>query len=352
MANLEAELHFDDFEIHRLGPSIESFSLNAPTKMSPISWVHESRELAFFIDIGIRRKTLSRSKAKVKIAVLLEPLAWTRGVARAAVALRTNFDAVLTFDEGLLSLGDPFVPYIPGGIQLKPENVIPTPEKVNLISMSASSKKQLPGHIIRHEIAERFQSNPDLQLMGRGFNPYDDPNCPFSTFAYSIAVENSRMDCNVTEKVLQCMLNMCVPIYWGGALGPMGFNEKGFIAFNSVDELPGIFDSISMDDYEARREALEENFIVAQKYISKEVNLLRSLARVPGLERYADLTEHNSPITFDLPIEPGRESYEKKVLSTLSARLLRQWRYHFQFFWHFRSRMIVSKSLTHGEING
>jgi len=343
--SIKAELYFDDFEVSRGSLDIRDYSLNGYTKMSPLTWVQKCDDLAFFLDIGISRRNVRKCDSKVKIAVLLEPVAWAKGVTRAALALKRNFDAVLTFDDELLKFGAPFMPYVPGGIQLKPENVIPAPNKVSLLSMSASAKNELPGHILRHQIAERFSSLAGFSVMGGGYDPYDSPNQPFSTFAYSVVVENSKSEFNVTEKLLQSLLNECVPIYWGAPLEHLGFNLNGIISFTDIGELPKILSEISIEDFESRRSAVQENFKVAQTYMSKEINILRSISGLPGLEQFTDLGKMRSGFGFDEPVEPGRTYTENQITESFLGRLLRQWRYRFQFAWHITSVLRVNKIL-------
>jgi hypothetical protein len=181
--------------------------------------------------------------------------------------------------------------------------------------------------------------------MGGGYDPYDSPNQPFSTFAYSVVVENSKSEFNVTEKLLQSLLNECVPIYWGAPLEHLGFNLNGIISFTHIGELPKILSEISMEDFESRRSAVQENFKVAQTYMSKEINILRSISGLPGLEQFTDLGKMRSGLGFDEPVEPGRTYTENQSTESFLGRLLRQWRYRFQFAWHVKSVLRVNKIL-------
>lgn len=331
--SIEAGLYFDEIEIKRNSSALKDFSLNGPTKLSPILWVEESPDISFFIDIGISNRSLKACRSKIRVAVIMEPVQWAPGVARAALALKHNFDAILTFDDKLLALGKPFVPFVPGGIQLMPDGVVPTPHKKELVSMSASKKAVLPGHRLRHEVASIVGADAGLKLLGGGYQPYDSPNEPFSSFLYSIVIENSRARHYVTEKLLQCMLNKCVPIYWGGAIEQLGFDVSGVIAFDSARDLPSILKTLTLEDYASKAEAIEKNFRIAQNFISKEMNMLIALSGAPHITSIKFPDQPQVEVELDQAIEPGRKVDTGLPNLSLFARVRQQWQYRFQYFW-------------------
>ena len=331
--SIEAGLYFDEIEIKRNSSTLKDFSLNGPTKLSPILWVEDSPDISFFIDIGISNRNLKACRSKIRVAVIMEPVQWAPGVARAAVALKNNFDAVLTFDDKLLALGKPLAPFVPGGVQLRPDAVVPTPHKEELVSMSASKKAVLPGHRLRHEVASIVGAESGLKLLGGGYQPYDSPNEPFSRFLYSIVIENSRARHYVTEKLLQCMLNKCVPIYWGGAIEQLGFDVKGVITFDSARDLLSIFETLTLEDYASKAEAIEENFRIAQNFISKEINMLSALSGAPYITAFKFPVQPQVEVELDKAIEPRRKVDTGLPNLSLFARVRQQWKYRFQYFW-------------------
>ena len=332
MSEVSAKLYFDDAEIRRQANTVEDFSLNGWTKLSPIRWTTSESELAFFADIGITRRNLSEVKHSKKIGVLLEPLVWTPGAARAAVVLRNHFDAILTYDDNLLALGKPFIPYIPGGIQLSPDEPFLLEEKTHDVSISVSAKRTMEGHKLRHEVVRALGSNDSLTVMGQGYKPYINPGEPHNRFRFSIVIENTRSKHNLTEKLLHSYLFKCVPIYWGAEIANHHF--RGLLNFETMEDLEKLLPNLTPDFYNELESDLEENFFRAQELMSKEVNFLRTLSAYKILAGAVAPPRHSYQLRTGEPVESGRDKVSSTVSIGLLQRLNRLWKYKFQYFWH------------------
>jgi hypothetical protein len=81
-----------------------------------------------------------------------------------------------------------------------------------------------------------------------------------------------------TEKLIDCLLMKCIPVYWGCLNIGNYFNIDGFAVFNSLKEL-GQY-KLSKSFYNDRKHAIEENFKIATKYISSDDYLATKLIKL------------------------------------------------------------------------
>jgi hypothetical protein len=319
--NLRLGINFDPLEQSRLAKDLSSFSLNSYTKLSPIAWNSDSDYLTYFMDLGLRTNNLARSRSKYKIGLILEPKDWAPGIAKLAQKSKENLDLILTYEPSLLDLGFPFHPYIPGGILLQPNYKLTEPEKSKLISISASRKKKLSGHRLRHSIAAALGHYSRFTILGNGYAPYGDPMTPYNDFMFSIVIENSKAPYNITEKLLQCLLGFTVPIYWGGDLEKLGFDLDGIIQVETAEEIIDVAHSVTEANYWSRQDSINRNFMAAQRYCSKEVNILR--ATRDGLPELGIPDVQAPKFELGFEIEPKRLVIPQTVRENFRSRLSR-----------------------------
>jgi hypothetical protein len=149
-----------------------------------------------------------------------------------------------------------------------------TSHKTEFISVIASKVGILPGHISRtrfvDEVSEtiaEFQGN----VFGRGRSEIDTKEEGLSRFRYSLAIENSRIPSYFTEKLIDPILRDCVPVYFGAPDLQNYLPDDSFIALEKLDIslLREVLSSLSDEDYELRRPALEE----AKRIVNEEFRL-------------------------------------------------------------------------------
>ena len=89
-----------------------------------------------------------------------------------------------------------------------------------------------------------FQSDLDIDVYGRGWN-IDDPRYKgyaeykedaLKDYEFSIGIENSREDYYISEKITDCFMNNCVPIYDGCNLVHEFYDPKSFEKINIESE--------------------------------------------------------------------------------------------------------------------
>ena len=94
-------------------------------------------------------------------------------------------------------------------------NNINRPQKICLLT---SDKASTRGHKDRLEFVRKLKSVPfkyQIDVYGNGFIPFGDKFDVLKDYEYSIVIENSRYPDYFTEKILDCLLMGCYPIYYG-----------------------------------------------------------------------------------------------------------------------------------------
>lgn len=92
-----------------------------------------------------------------------------------------------------------------------------------------------------------------------------DKDHVFNTM-YHIAIENVFLKNWFTEKIVDCFLTRTIPIYIGCENIGEYFNTDGIIHVKSVDEAIAVCNTLTPEYYNARLDAIEDNFNRSLKY--------------------------------------------------------------------------------------
>jgi hypothetical protein len=198
---------------------------------------------------------------KVKIGMLIEPRGFVPQWYHWIKHNYNLFDYVLTHDSQLLSLSPKFVFYPYGGSWLyaNEQKVYPKTKDVSIV---ASSKADLEGHKLRHEVIRNIKG---IDVYGNGYNRIDSVLQAYRDYKFTIVIENDKYDYWVTEKIVNPLLCGCIPIYWGCPSISRFF--KDIIQFNGVSDLSTLLTSMNLDvEYEKRFDNVLSNFEEAKKY--------------------------------------------------------------------------------------
>lgn len=235
---------------------------NAAYKPHNVEWCFEPGcgDTTLFLDHCIQ--TAYMDNARHKVAMLYEPHEFRPWHYIAAIDCKDVFDLILTHYPPLLEKGFPFVFFPAGGSWIAEHGIY---EKSALVSFIPGSKRETSGHKLRFDIAEAYHNKVDV------FLPYFfGKSNALRNYFFSVVVENSRIDYWFTEKLLDCMSQGTIPIYWGMPSVEKFFNPQGIISFETVEELGYILANLSPDDYYERLEAVKENFEIAKRYYCPE----------------------------------------------------------------------------------
>ena len=200
-------------------------------------------------------------------AILLEPKSINPNIYKYVSENNDKFKNVLTYDKDLLDLGQNFKFYPFGGCWIRPEEQMVYPKK-KLLSIIVSEKKSTSGHILRHEIVDKFKDKIDI--FGRGYNPIENKLEALKDYMFSIVIENEKSDYFFSEKLNDCFATGTIPIYWGCPSIKDFFDSKGIIEFDDIGNLSDILMSLSESQYLSKIENVNNNFNISKKFLLAE----------------------------------------------------------------------------------
>jgi hypothetical protein len=166
--------------------------------------------------------------------------------------------------------------------------------------MVFSSKTELPGHKLRHEVSDEL--DPAIDAFGSGANRYvDEKIVAIEDHMFEIVIENGKYDEYVSEKFYDPLKTMTIPIYRGGkpAVNKMGFDTEGIIFFDTLEELEEIVDSLSRERYQELRPKAEYN----RKRLIEIRNRLKNELYLDRI-RPGYLTSRNDDGSMDYHLSP------------------------------------------------
>lgn len=163
-----------------------------------------------------------------------------------------RFFKILTFNETLLSRipNGVFFPFgstwVPGWREFQYT-------KDKLCSLIASAKRDSTGHKLRHAVVDWVrQGAQDVDVMGRGYLPFDHKADGLGPYRYSVVIENVQEPNYFSEKLVDTILCNTVPIYWGCPNLDRFFDPDGIIQCQSEADIRQAVQNASEADYSAR----------------------------------------------------------------------------------------------------
>ena len=149
-------------------------------------------------------------------------------------------------------------------------------------SLIASEKKDLIGHKLRHEVVEWVkQTNADVDVMGRGYKPFELKQDGLLAYHYSVVIENVSESDYFTEKLLDCMLCGTLPIYYGPKNIGEYFNLLGIIACDSIAEFQASIAATVNPPNESQLAAMAENRQIALGYSNLQQRIVDTIRNQP-----------------------------------------------------------------------
>lgn len=144
--------------------------------------------------------------------------------------------------------------------------------KTEMISFVGCEKTMAKMHLFRQEVTRHFLESDKVDVMGKAVGRSASCDEIFTPYRYNIALENDRYDYYFTEKIMNCFAAKTIPIYYGCPSIEKFFNLDGIIfieepTIEAIEEAVGL---CSVQDYENRKEAVEDNFERVQKYLCVE----------------------------------------------------------------------------------
>jgi hypothetical protein len=217
-----------------------------------------------------RMLTMRTGELRCQLSVLMcEPPAIQQRFYNAARLIASKFKYVLTHNTDLLCRlpNARFVAHGGSMLEVAEQQVV---EKVKRISLIASDKSSTRGQRLRHEIVKWAAENaPDLDALGRGYQPLADKAEGHSPYFFSVVIENSQEPGYFTEKLIDSFLCRSLPIYWGAPDIEHFFDSRGMIRCTTAKELRRAIQQVTAADYVMREAFLEKNRTLAMQYLDQ-----------------------------------------------------------------------------------
>lgn len=181
-----------------------------------------------------------------------------------------RFFRVLSFNRAFLSR-IPNGLFLPYGTSWVPDWRDLRIEKSAMCSLIASAKRDSEGHKLRHRIVEHIRGRGvDVDVMGGGYAPFERKSDGLAPYRYSVVIENVREPDYFSEKLIDALLCLTVPIYWGCPNIGEYFDTSGMMICQSPEEIEAALVKMSEADYAGRLPALEALREVADGYTELE----------------------------------------------------------------------------------
>jgi hypothetical protein len=263
---MRVNLFDNNFRHTQSALGFDSASLTRPERME---WVRDNpswKGVTVFTDEMCLTELVDNVKSDLKVAWLMEPPS-IKSIANHLKYVQHKFDLILSYlPLSSLEIDERKYRWIPsGGAWVKPQENF---NKTRLVSLIASSKKITYGHRLRHEVANLV--NEKVDLLGGGYKPFDRKEDGHNPYMFSIVIENEKFPRFFSEKLLDCFLCRCVPIYWGAhEIGDI-FDTSGILYFNSPPEIPSIINRIDIGLYDKMIDSIDKNYIAASQIKSTD----------------------------------------------------------------------------------
>ncbi len=230
---------------------------------------------------------------------LREPPAIHGRFYRTAKWWQKRFRHVLTFDQPLIDRipNGVFIPH--GGCWLNP---IPNAQQLSVaktlwVSLIASPKRDTQGHRLRHDVIHwANHQGLSLDAYGKQYRSLPEKSEALLPYRYSVVIENSQSSNYFTEKLIDCLLCNCLPIYWGTPDVKHYFDPSGILYCESLEEICDTIAMLGPEDYQIRTAAIERNRELALSYSSAERIIFETLGKPehPGSTAFYRTSIHSS----------------------------------------------------------
>jgi len=141
--------------------------------------------------------------------------------------------------------------------------------KTKDISVICSKKAASEYHKIRLELSKKAVDAGLADGYGPFFDKYVKHKADtLDDYRFSIVVENDVKSYYFTEKILDCFASMTIPIYVGATKIGDYFNTDGIIQLEKkdYDKITDICKSCTKEEYEARKDAIIDNYNRAKEF--------------------------------------------------------------------------------------
>lgn len=145
-------------------------------------------------------------------------------------------------------------------------------KKTKDLCIILSNKTHTIGHKKRYEFYLKLKLlfGEKLDSYGRGINHFSDKSEILKQYKYSIAIENSDLPFNITEKITDCFCTLTFPFYFGPKNIDMYYPAESFRHID-IDDVESAYNSIKLilDDKDHYKNNLKYLLTSKSIYLNK-----------------------------------------------------------------------------------
>ncbi|MGV6805740.1 MAG: glycosyltransferase family 10 domain-containing protein [Ruegeria sp.] len=270
---------------HRLGPKLGTvpladliWPLGCPSRLSgkTVGDLAPSDHLIMYPNSTVHLRLRRGTRARISL-MMGEPSAIHGKHDRMLRWTWRRFFRVFTFHDVLLKTL-PNAVFLPYGVTMVPDWRDLDVTKTRSCSLIASAKRDLEGHQLRHKVINwARESGADIDIMGRGYTPFERKSDGLATYRFSVVIENVRERNYFSEKLTDAILCSTVPIYWGCPNVGDFFDTAGMILCETEIDIQKAVESLSDDEYDARLPHLQAIQPRAEKFGNFDLRVAEAL---------------------------------------------------------------------------
>ena len=248
---------------HHLGPQLAQMPLAAlhwplgvPEGLTgTVADLTQADHLLVFPKTSMHLKWRWGTRAKVSLMVVEPRLIHARHLQALRLTHR-RFYRVFTHDAATLA-GLPNARFLPAASTWVPDYDGLDLTKTANVSLIASARRDQEGHRLRHAVVDAARAQGlDMQVMGRGYAPFEHKSEGHAPYRFSVVIENLRAPGYFTEKLIDALLCESVPIYWGAPDVAEHIDAAGMIVCTSEAEIVQAVRGADAELFEIMRPAL------------------------------------------------------------------------------------------------
>jgi hypothetical protein len=232
-------------------------------------------ELKKSVEIFIDVLPVDYKKCDLRIFIAMEPDIVSK-LSDHLIKRQNEFDYIFSFDENILAKCKNSVLFEFGTKWVDIEESVCVNKNFS-ISMVCGYKQISKNHILRKKIwykQDKILTPKDFYISKYGGvdnvnnnKTLGDTKIPLFNSMFHICIENNSQKYYFSEKLIDCLLCKTIPIYVGCTNISEYFNVDGFIIANNLEEILEKCNSLTVEDYKKRIDAIEENYYKALNWI-------------------------------------------------------------------------------------
>ena len=222
--------------------------------------------ITIYTDHHVLRNTVDHIRSKINIAWLCESREVVPYQHEYILRNMHKYDYIFTHDKSLIKEDPSKFKFVIACSQRShfPDEHVRIYEKTKITSFAVSFKAWTTGHKFRHKVVKEVD-NSFFDLMGNGYKKFNDRIEAYKDYAFSIMIENSLYDSYWSEKSYEPFWAGTIPIYRGSHDVFEVFDKRGFITFETIEELTDILKNLTLQDYNDRMEYVKKNYDISMQ---------------------------------------------------------------------------------------